>query len=184
MAFTSTIANTGTMTSWSVTFTFQTCGSPAEKVTGPSPGVDPSRFGTGTLMVDCGPQAKQPATASYGKLRLHFEANRGQTDERVKFLARGSGYGLFLTSTESVLVLRNAEGVHSRKSVAGREATTPKRSNPPEVLRIKLLGGNPHADSSDPPTSNLAVPGEVKVLRELPRLGTGKIDHRKLERMV
>ncbi len=48
----------------------------------------------------------QPATA---KLPLHFEANQGQTDERVKFLARGSGYGLFLTSTESVLVLRKAE---------------------------------------------------------------------------
>src|SRR5258706_10550564 len=55
------------------------------------------------------PAAKQRVIASYGKLPLHFEANQGQTDERVKFLARGSGYGLFLTSTESVLVLHKAE---------------------------------------------------------------------------
>ena len=34
---------------------------------------------------------------SYGKLPLSFEANRGQTDAQVKFIARGSGYSLFLT---------------------------------------------------------------------------------------
>jgi hypothetical protein len=33
----------------------------------------------------------------YGKLPLAFEANKGQTDERVDFLARGRGYTLFLT---------------------------------------------------------------------------------------
>src|SRR5438876_1365408 len=42
---------------------------------------------------------------AYGKLPLTFEANRGQTDSRVKFLSRGSGYTLFLTSTEAVLRL-------------------------------------------------------------------------------
>jgi acyl-[acyl-carrier-protein]-phospholipid O-acyltransferase/long-chain-fatty-acid--[acyl-carrier-protein] ligase len=31
---------------------------------------------------------------------------------------------------------------------------------------------------------NLAVPREVKVIRELPRLGTGKINHRELERQA
>jgi hypothetical protein len=29
---------------------------------------------------------------------MSFEANKGQTDEKVKFLSRGSGYTLFLTS--------------------------------------------------------------------------------------
>ena len=43
---------------------------------------------------------------AYGKLPLSFEINRGQTDPRVKFLSRGSGYSLFLTGDEAVLSLR------------------------------------------------------------------------------
>lgn len=39
---------------------------------------------------------------------LFFEENRGQTDPRVRFLARGSGMSLFLTSSEAVLALREA----------------------------------------------------------------------------
>src|SRR5688500_17805483 len=38
----------------------------------------------------------------YGELPLRFEANRGQTAGRVKFLARGSGYTLFLTESGAV----------------------------------------------------------------------------------
>src|SRR5438132_7095066 len=61
---------------------------------------------------------------SYGKIPLSFEANQGQTDPRVKFLSRGSGYTLFLTSDEAVLALRSqkpdaalseAKGVRSQK---------------------------------------------------------------------
>src|SRR5207247_7243706 len=36
----------------------------------------------------------------YGELPLSFEANHGQTDSRVKLLARGSGYTLFLTGED------------------------------------------------------------------------------------
>jgi hypothetical protein len=68
----------------------------------------------------------------YGRIPLHFEANQGQTDERVKFLARGRGYGLFLTPTESVLVLRKPEA-----------SRAPGSSTPAEVLRLKLIGANP-----------------------------------------
>jgi acyl-[acyl-carrier-protein]-phospholipid O-acyltransferase/long-chain-fatty-acid--[acyl-carrier-protein] ligase len=32
--------------------------------------------------------------------------------------------------------------------------------------------------------SNLAVPREIKVLRDIPRLGTGKVNHRELEKLV
>ncbi len=35
---------------------------------------------------------------AYGNLPMSFEKNEGQTDARVKFLARGRGYRLFLTS--------------------------------------------------------------------------------------
>src|SRR5205809_929482 len=36
---------------------------------------------------------------AYGKLPMSFEPNRGQTDRKVKYLSRGSGYTLFLTQT-------------------------------------------------------------------------------------
>jgi hypothetical protein len=60
---------------------------------------------------------------------LHFEANRGQTDPRVRFLARGIDHALFLTASEAVLVLTNPEtklvlrmqflGANARPRVAG-----------------------------------------------------------------
>ena len=41
----------------------------------------------------------------YGRLPLSFEANGGQSDPQVRFLARGSGFTLFLTTAaEAVLV--------------------------------------------------------------------------------
>src|SRR5204863_352648 len=59
---------------------------------------------------------------SYGKLPLHFEANRGQTDKAVRFLSRGPGYSLYLTNGEAVLVLAAARGdVRLRKPVIYQE---------------------------------------------------------------
>jgi hypothetical protein len=73
--------------------------------------------------------AASKAVAAYGNLPLSFEANRGQTDEQVRFLSRGQGYGLFMTSTEAVLALsKNEAGQNS----AAKES----------VLRMQLLGAN------------------------------------------
>jgi len=54
------------------------------------------------------PTAVTPATraginASFAALPLAFEANEGQTDPQVKYMARGNGYTLFLTSGDAVL---------------------------------------------------------------------------------
>src|SRR5919202_1416860 len=53
-----------------------------------------------------GPQAKTADEAArsrvseaLGTLPLSFEENRGQVDTEVKYMARGSGYTLFLTAT-------------------------------------------------------------------------------------
>lgn len=51
--------------------------------------------------------------ATYGKLPLSFEANRGQTDGRVKFLSRGIGYTFFLAHYEAVMVLNRAPAAKS-----------------------------------------------------------------------
>lgn len=45
---------------------------------------------------------------SYASIPMIFESNQGQTDAQVRFMARGHGYGLFLTDEDAVLVLRRA----------------------------------------------------------------------------
>jgi Domain of unknown function DUF11/Beta-propeller repeat len=60
------------------------------------------------------------------QLPLSFEPNQGQTDPQVKFLARGAGYGVFLTSDQAVLTLRS-------------------RSKSSSVVRMQLAGANPAA---------------------------------------
>src|SRR5262249_11951127 len=73
-------------------------------------------------------QAAQPRLVeAYGKLPLSFEVNRGQTDARVKFLSRGSGYSLFLTGNEAVLALKKSQ-VRSQKSVAAPFRAAPQGS--------------------------------------------------------
>jgi hypothetical protein len=74
-----------------------------------------------------------PATAL--SLPLFFEPNQGQTAPQVKFLARGAGYGLFLTADEAVLRLRPSAIPH-QPSASGSERTASS------VIRMKLDGAN------------------------------------------
>ena len=60
-------------------------------------------FPAGAAPAGAAPDARVSAT--YGRLPLHFEANRGQTHKDVRFVARGPNYGLYLTAGEMVLVL-------------------------------------------------------------------------------
>ena len=67
--------------------------------------------------------AEARASEAYGKLPLSFEANKGQSNAQVKFLSRGSGYSLFLTNEEAVLVSRNADATLRMKFIgASRSA--------------------------------------------------------------
>jgi hypothetical protein len=79
---------------------------------------------------------------AYGQLPLHFEANRGQTHEDVRFLSRGPGYTLYLTAVEAVLVLTtNADGrADLRSSQAQRDAPASAKS---AVLRMSIVGAAP-----------------------------------------
>src|SRR5450759_3878316 len=82
------------------------------------------------------------ANEAYGKLPLSFEANQGQTDTRVKFLSRGAGYNLFLTSTEAVLSLQQSHGA-GRSQVSRDKASRGLGRATNDVLRMKLVGANP-----------------------------------------
>ncbi len=94
-----------------------------------------------------GPSEREVATRgwlvkSYGQLPLSFEANQGQTDQQVKFLSRGSGYTLFLTSGEALLALRQPDGDGDRRA-GGQELEKPSEKMAPglaTVLRVKLVG--------------------------------------------
>jgi len=50
--------------------------------------------------------AKANGSVGRGQHPLSFEANAGQLDAQVRFLARGRSYGFFLTNREAVLELR------------------------------------------------------------------------------
>src|ERR1700722_12215580 len=71
------------------------------------------------------------ALEAYGKLPLTFEENAGQTDARVRFLARGAGYTVFLTDRDATLRLAGASAAPAKR---GTEA----------VVRLALSGANPH----------------------------------------
>ncbi len=89
------------------------------------------------------PDAVRYATAAYMRLPLSFEANNGQTDPRVKFLTRGSGYQLFLTPTEAVLTLRqDVGGERTHKKSHHDSSEKADASSRSAVLRMKIVGGN------------------------------------------
>jgi len=85
------------------------------------------------------PPLKPVLLGAYGKLPLSFEANRGQADPEVRFLARGKGYTLFLTATETVLSLPEL-------AAHGNPGRHEKQAGKTTVLRVKLVGGNPEAE--------------------------------------
>jgi hypothetical protein len=87
------------------------------------------------------PKAQGKIVENYGKLPLSFEANQGQTDAKVKFLSRGSGYTLFLTGDEAVFSLRGskADGEALPASPQLQPTVVPTAI---AVLRMKLLKAN------------------------------------------
>jgi hypothetical protein len=107
------------------------------------------------LLTTPSPAATKPKVAdAYGKLPLSFESNQGQSDAQVKFLSRGSGYTLFLTSSEAVLLLQpgGPSGGGVKQQARGRiDEPVPSQNLNREddartqsaVLRIRLVGANP-----------------------------------------
>ena len=70
----------------------------------------------------------------YSRIPLHFEANKGQVNESVQFLARGQGYNLYLTDGEATLVLSKPV---TAQPFAGEQDPTYS------MLHMQLLGANP-----------------------------------------
>src|SRR5574337_1848566 len=117
----------------------------------------------GTSSSIVGPHAATEAhvRAAYGKLPMHFEANHGQTNPQVKFLARGQGYTIFLTDTKTVLVLRqsNAKSSAVHQPLSAGHQPSPRLG--PTMLQMELVGA-----SSKPQAVGIEkLPGTVHYLR-------------------
>ena len=99
------------------------------------------------------------ARETYGRIPLSFEANRGQADASIDFLARGAGYALFLKPAEAVFVLQNS-GAGARDGAAAEpslKTDLPLNVDAPQskahprrapgdagskVLRMRLVGAD------------------------------------------
>jgi len=103
----------------------------------------PSGSGNGVARADHHPLTTPQVARAYGKLPLSFEANRGQTDSRVKFLSRGAGYTLFLTPREAVLSLRQpVPGRGGAASGLGADARRKPGRERHIAVRMRLAGAN------------------------------------------
>jgi len=94
-------------------------------------------------------QRPSASNISYGQIPLSFEANSGQTDAAVKFLARGNRYTLFLTKdAQAVLVMKKTSTVPPARSIAHRTRSQIKvEQSSPDVLRVGMIGASPNPET-------------------------------------
>lgn len=91
---------------------------------------------------------------AYGQLPLSFEANQGQTDAQVRYLARGDGYALFITPTAAVLNIQAAgvgasqgiDGVALKMQLVGANASPNVIGQGPQAGTTNILNGNDPSD--------------------------------------
>ena len=110
-------------------------------------------------------QSLQPVSIN-DQIPLTFEANLGQTDNRVKYLARGKGYTLFLTKDEAVFSLapaRSAERSTAPASAILRTRFVGANLNPTIDGVSRLPGKSNYFIGSDPTKWRVGVPGYSKV---------------------
>jgi hypothetical protein len=102
----------------------------------------------------------EAAARAYGQLPLSFEANRGQADPSVEFVARSTGYQLFLAPDEAVLVLRRPGAAVPDALRLNLAGASPQRAVGVDALpgRVNYLTG------SDPARWRTSIPTYAKVL--------------------
>jgi hypothetical protein len=90
------------------------------------------------------PQNRARTLTSMASLPLAFEQNQGQIDPRVKYMARGNGYTVFLTAHDAVFALHSLQS--RGKSAAPKALHTTEA--PDAAIRLHLAGSNPHSTIS------------------------------------
>jgi hypothetical protein len=90
---------------------------------------------------------------------FQFEANRGQVNDAIRFLARGPGCQFFVSPNETVLQLNKVDA----PSIAPHDltsATTRRTTFSSQSVRLKFIGANPNAVVAGDGT----LPGEINYL--------------------
>jgi hypothetical protein len=106
---------------------------------------------------------KERALEALAELPLSFEANRGQTDPRVRFLSRAGGYTAFLTDRGAVFSLPGAapdpghEGPQAMAAALSLELVG-SRSEPEIVGREALPGTVSYFTGPDPGGWQTSIP--------------------------
>ncbi len=104
-----------------------------------------TRATTQALTSGLKPANPRPIPAKALSVPLFFEPNQGQTAPQVKFLARGSGYGLFLTADEAVLELEHSASDAEPSTPGSRPRALGSEHRTSSVIRMRLAGANPSA---------------------------------------
>lgn len=89
-------------------------------------------------------QQRGRVRANLGTLPLAFEANQGQTDPQVKYMARGNGYTVFLTANDTVFALQSSSQAAATRVADRVHQTTPKpgTKDVTAAIHMHLVGGN------------------------------------------
>jgi hypothetical protein len=98
------------------------------------------------------PSSGKDLVKSFGELPLTFEQNQGQLNREIKFLSRGAGCDIYLTSKETILSLRKPSPTPNEAFI-GDDHSTARKSRPHhqvrsptstshEVIKMILVGGN------------------------------------------
>ncbi|HEX4950118.1 MAG TPA: SBBP repeat-containing protein [Blastocatellia bacterium] len=115
--------------------------------------------------------AKLPATSSvlpspgkkentFANLPLRFEANFGQLDPEVKFLARNAGYTVYLTAAEALFMPGQMKTGQHTKALKMR---FPGAATPASIVGLEQLPGQSNYFTGAPATWRTGVPGFAKV---------------------
>jgi hypothetical protein len=100
------------------------------------------------------------AVEAYGKLPLSFEANQGQSNPQVKFLAHGSNYTLFLTRDSAVLALCKSDLKGKRQMAKAETEFQQQQStllNSPGSLQFPVSISQASAPNDGPQNQNIVV---------------------------
>jgi hypothetical protein len=101
------------------------------------------------------PEQATRVRENFGALPLAFEANQGQIDPQVKYMARGSGYTVFLTGDETVFALHSSAPAASAPNPAERFRKSLAHKQINASISMKLAGGN----SQPPIAAQNELPG-------------------------